>query len=218
MVSDSSNKIPPDTIDFVLNKEWLFLHQYLYRIELYLIDERDSFDSWIMARGEELSPKQYEEFCEEFYNNSEELLLLNEEFPQFLHNSFLVTTYSLLEHHLKIICKLLEEKQKISININNLQGTILERIRLFWKLTKIDFPADNGTWEALNNYSIVRNCIVHNNGTIKKDDKYLIDYANKKGLVSSSNNDLELILTRNFCEESLQTMQKFIITLYNSIK
>ena len=70
MVIESSNNILPNTLDFVLNKEWLFLHQYLYRIELYLINERDSF---------------------------------------------IVTTYSLLEHHIKIICKLLEEKQKIFV-------------------------------------------------------------------------------------------------------
>jgi hypothetical protein len=213
MSTSHSNDIAFDTLGSILYSEWTFLEDYLSRIELYLLDEKEIFEAWVIGQTENLSPTQQSEF----YEQNVEQYLLNKEFPKILRNSFLVSAHSLLEYHVDIICKKLREKRQIPINIGDLHGNILRRARLYWLLARLDFPCDKKTWDEINNYSEVRNCIVHDNGLLNKDSKNLINYANKRGIVSSDTDESSIVLTKQFCGEVVQTMKNFVDALYKSL-
>ena len=213
MNTPHSNKNSPNDIQFIFDSEWIFLEDYLDRIELFLRDEREFFDNWAIGQTEALSPEQQEEF----YFKEVETYLLNEKFPKFLRNSFFVSSYSLWEYHISIICKLFKEKQQIAICVSDMHGTLLKRTQLFWKLAKQIFPCDSNSCDDLENYSSVRHCIVHSNSSIKQNNKHLFDYANRKNLVSIENDITRLVLSKEFCKESLRTMKDFVITLYQSV-
>jgi hypothetical protein len=213
MGTSHSNDIVISTLEAILYSEWSFLKDYLYRIELFLEDEKDNFEAYFLGQTETLSPTQ----ASEFYEQSMEVYLLSKEFPKLLRNSFFVSAYSLLEHHLDVICKKLKEKQQIPINISDLHGNILRRAKLYWLLAKLAFPCDEKTWKEINNYAEVRNCIVHDNGLLKKANRSLINYANKRGIVSNDTNEPSIVLTRQFCEEAVQTMKNFVGSLSESI-
>ena len=75
-----SQKTNPDKVQFIFDTEWVFLEDYLDRIESFLLDEKELFDDWTIGQTETLSPEQQEEF----YFKEVETYLLNKEFPKFL--------------------------------------------------------------------------------------------------------------------------------------
>lgn len=210
-----SKRIITSTEEAAISSEWESLKQYLSMMESYLESTREKFIDWVKEQEDKLPPQQRHGFNDEYI---EDIVNYYEEFPRILRNSFLVSAHSVLEYDIDIICKKLKEMQEIPINISDLHGNILKRAKLYWSLAKLHFPCDEKTWQEINNYSQVRNCIAHDNGLLQEDDKNLIIYVKKKGIISNSTDERRIVLTKQFCEEALQTMQNFVITLYESLQ
>ncbi len=197
-----------DSVEIFLGQGWGNISEYITKMEAYLLEATDQFVASVGEVGE---------------NNVGDYQFYRDEFPYILRNSFFVSAYSLLEFDIDFICKELKTKKKIPINLSDLSGDLMKRLKLYFKLAAVEYPFNNKIWEEINNYSKLRNCIVHSNGLLKKDDKdyeALIKYVKEKSLakeryiISDEAAELEIGLTKAFCEEAVDTMEKFIDSAY----
>ena len=222
MSTYNSDHIIESTTEIALLSGWGILKEYLSNMEDYLHETISEFKTGISEQKKTLRPGQRNQFD---IDHVWDYIYYYDEFPYILRNSFLVSTYSLFEFDIDIICRKLKAVKKIPINLNNLYGNLLKRLKLYFKLAAVDYSFDNTTWDKINNYSNLRNCIVHRNGLLKegdKDYKELLDYVKEKGLMKERTiifddaAETEIGLTKDFCEEVAENMQKFIDTAYKA--
>lgn len=204
-MTSNSGYICEDSTEAALWTGWDTLREYLCRVEEYLQKATEQFEARVSDKKKTLTPGQFNEFM---IDHVEEYIFYYDEFPYILRNSFFVSAYSLLDFDKGRIRRMLREaKQKQT----NLSGLI-----------------DRGICKEINYYCKLRNCIVHENGFPKESDgdyKPLIRYIRGKDLVKErfiqSNEEVEreIGLTKEFCKEAVDTMQKFIDAVYkDSIK
>lgn len=216
-IPDPENFI--DTVEeAVLYGGWTLLQDYLSTTGKYLREATEKFETRVREQERGLAPAQFNEFE---IDHVDENIFYHDELPYILHNSFFVSAYFLLEYDIKKICKVLKDRKQIPINLSNLKGNLLDRLKLYFKLAGLDFS--NKIWPEITNYAKVRNCIVHSNGLLKESDrdyKELIKYIRKEGLIkerviiSGEAAEQEIGLTEKFCKEVVETMQKFIDAAY----
>ena len=189
------------------------LRKYLDVTEKYLRKAKDEFKSWADEEVKKLPPQQQSEFYD-FY--SDEYWRHEERFPRILRNSFLVSALSLLEHEIHVICIKLKKEGRITISLSDLKGDTLEQTKRFFQLAGLKLRYDGQIWQEINNYYLIRNCIVHNSSLIKgyKDEKKLRTYITQKGVVSKDTIEEEVALTGQYCEEVITTMQNFLDEVY----
>lgn len=190
------------TMEVALWNGWDTLNEYLNSMEGYLQKATKQFEARVNKQKRTLTPEQFNEFTIDYV---EESIFYCDEFPKIVRNSFFVSAYSLLEFDKGRIRRMLRKaKQKPT----NLSGLI-----------------DSEICQEINNYSKVRNCVVHNNGLVKESDrdyKALIEYISKKGLIMERSiivdetAEPEIGLTKEFCKEAVDTMQKFVDAVYKT--
>jgi hypothetical protein len=218
---DNSHLPIEDMTESALWNSWATLKDYLSNMEDHLQKVTEQFEARVSDKTKTLTPGQFNEFM---IDHVEEYIFYYDEFPYILRNSFFVSVYSLLEFDIDIVCRELKRTKEIPINLSDLYGDLLKRLKLYFKLAAVEYSFNNSkTWKEINKYSKLRNCIVHSNGLLKKDDKdykALIEYVPKRGLIKErviiSGNvlEVELGLTKEFCKEVVDTMQKFIDAAY----
>lgn len=201
MTSNSYNLIASPE-EAALHSGWETLKEYLSSMEDHLQKATERFEAYVSERKKKLTPEQFSEFEIDYV---EEYIFYRDEFPKIVRNSFFVSAYSLLEFDKGRIRRMLRKaKQKPT----NLSGLI-----------------DSEICQEINNYSKVRNCVVHNNGLVKESDrdyKALIEYISKKGLIMERSiivdetAEPEIGLTKEFCKEAVDTMQKFVNAAYKT--
>ena len=89
-------------------------------------------------------------------------------FPNLQRRGALITLYSFLEHELDELCQLFIRVENITVSLNDIRGTGIDRSILF--LTKIiRLPIDKSTinWQEIKSIRNVRNLIVHNEAKLK---------------------------------------------------
>jgi len=198
----------------------LELKKYLNVTEKYLRKAKVEFEAHLNEQNKKLTTADlsYEELdgISEFYG--EEYWLYSEKFPRILRNSFLVSAHSLLEYEMNVICKRLRKEQQIPVTLSDLKGDELERVKLFFKNAGLSLDYNGSTWQEINNYYLVRNCIVHNSGLIKgsKREQDLRTYITQKKIISQDTIQEEVALTEQFCEKVINTMQSFLSEVYKA--
>ncbi|MFC2021739.1 hypothetical protein ACFLTR_00765 [Chloroflexota bacterium] len=148
-----------------------------------------------------------------------------ETFPRILRSSFLVSVISLFENEVAQISQRIRRVREIPINLADLNGDLLNKVKMYCKLAGLPISFGNRTWNEINNYYMVRNCIVHNNGFISgfRDEKKMIAYAEKKEIVDrlmflpSIRPRAIIALSEQFCEEAIETIQDFLVELEKKI-
>jgi len=219
MTTSNSDYIIESPMEAALWDGWETLKKYLSRMEDYLQKATEQFEARISRQKKTLTPEQLSEFE---IDDVEEYAYYYDEFPKILRNHLLVSAYSLFEYDMKAICRSIKDKQNIRISLSDLKGNLLEQVKLYWRLANLDLPCDQDTWEEISKYCKVRNCIVHDSGLIKRDDKDLITYVQGKGLIKKrvvifdKDAEPEVGLTKKFCEEVVETMQNFIDAAYKT--
>jgi hypothetical protein len=192
------------------------LEHYLQVTEKYLDKAKTDFDSWAAEQMKGLTREQYDEF-QDFHQD--EYWRYEEEFPRILRNSFLVSACSLFEHEIDILCEKLKKRESIPIGWKELRGDALERFKIYLKLAKIDWDFKSSDWQEINNYYLIRNCIVHGNGLIKgfRDEKALRNLNDKKKIISEDTIEEEIALKATFCQEIISTMHNIFDSIYKTI-
>jgi len=209
-----------DSMEIAILWEWQTLKEYLNIMEDHLQKVTEQFEARVSEKKGTLTPGQFNEFE---IDHVEEWVYYYDEFPYILRNSFFVSAYSLLEFDIDVICRKLKRTKEIPINLSDLYGDLLKRLKLYFKLAAVEYSFNGKTWKEINEYSKLRNCIIHNNGLLKKDDKdykSLINYVKRKDIIkerviiSVEAAEQEIGLTEKFCKEAVDTMQKFIDAAY----
>ncbi len=152
------------------------------------------------------------------------------EFADMLRKSFFVTLYSFFESKLVQECRL-RKNNEIALTFDDIRAPDdIERVKkYFTKVLRSDFPSNSPEWETIQNYRVVRNCIVHAQGRIdelkdKKDREKLQRFVNKNGMISLSRNEEdqiaffrnngEIYIHRGFCEDACKTIGSFLIMVF----
>jgi len=186
--------------------------------------------------------RKNKEFDEQYWHDSQKIY--DEVYPRFLNYSFLVSTCSIFEYQLKRICDLVKEEHKMPFgwDMDNSKDSTLIKIKRYLKLAgviliddppRIELPPPDFKptevldesraiikvlWEALGNYFMVRNCIVHNNGLINKarNPERIRQYAAEKGITLDNQGQPELLINEEFNKEVCNTMHQFFNKLHSA--
>lgn len=204
-------KFLEDLTQIKLLSEWQELKDYLDVMESYIGKTQDEFEKKLKKLA---SAEQHDYLVE----NPDEYLSINQEFPRILHNSFFISTCSLLEYCLGTMCREFKDAEiRISYGDYTDNKKKNTQDRLLAKLEKLGVPDSTKFCKEISEYIIVRNSIVHDNGLLKADATELISYAEKKDIDSSLTDEKLLVLTKQFCAKAVQTMGNFVEILYDKL-
>ena len=223
----SKEIVLPITIDeYFRSYRFDELKKYLDITEKYLEKAKSDFETSANEQAKKLSTANPNLRADEINDIlSDEYWRYSERFPRILRNSFLVSAISLLEYEINIICESLKKKQDIRINLNDLRGNTLEQAKLYFKLARLNLTFNDKTWQEINNYYLIRNCIVHNNGLIKgsRYEAKLHAYATRNKITDKllvfpevRPHD-QIALTDQFCRQVVETIQFFLVELEKNI-
>ncbi len=133
------------------------------------------------------------------------LFALTDEFAGILRRSFFISLFSFFEN------RLINEYRSGRNSEYDTHGELQRAINYFTKDSQIVFP--NGVPDVIQNYRIIRNCIVHAQGMLNemkpaKDKQKLLNYLQKDTHVFLSKEKIRL--KAGFCEEALQNIEVFL--------
>ena len=179
--------------------------------------------------------KKKKEFNERIWQDLQKIY--SQLYPRFLNYSFLVSVCSIFEYQLERICDLVKEEHKMpfSWDMDDSKDSALIKMKRYLKLAgvilvddppRIELPPPDfkptevfdesrvivkELWQALSNYFMIRNCIVHNNGLINKarNPEKIKQYAAKKGITLDNQGQPELLINEEFNREVCNMMEKF---------
>ncbi len=182
------------------------------------------------------------EFNEQYWQDSQKIY--DEVYPRFLNCSFLVSVCSIFEYYLKRICDLVKEEHKMPFGWESSlsKGSMLMKVKSDLKLSgivlkddppRIELPPPDfkptevfdenrviikELWQALENYFLIRNCIVHYNGLINeaRSPEKVRDYAITKGIILDNSGQSGLLITEEFNKEVCSTMHQFFDKLHGA--
>ena len=95
-------------------------------------------------------------------------------------------------------------------------SSILDSTKKYLTTLDVDFPAQDADWQEIKDYAGVRNKLMHDGGRFRKRNN-LTAYAVRKQIVSAGN-ELELVLTRSFCEEAVDNLDNFLRRVYRAFE
>jgi hypothetical protein len=199
---------------------WDELEEYLSKTEKYLKEVEREFKAWVKEESKKFADAELDEWGEFYESSLDDYQRYSEGFPRILRGSFFVSVISLLEYEINMICERLKKEQEIEISWSDLRGDTLERAKLFFKLTGLDLTYSDQTWKEINNYYLVRNCIVHNRGLIKGfgQESKLRVYITQKNIISQDTIEQEIALTEHYCKEIIKTTWTFFNNIYSAYK
>ena len=189
------------------------LKEYLDTNEKFLQKMRGDLEACLNERAALQTAEERAQFLESYsdvYGDYTDI------FPNIFRNSFFVSALSVLEYELRQICRWFEREEHIPISWNDLRPGVLFRAEKYLELAGLAVSY-NDIRDEVKNYYEVRNCIVHNNGLIKEDCKNLITYTKKRGLLHKSDDELTIVLTKDFCEDAVKNLKAFLDSIYNAI-
>lgn len=152
-------------------------------------------------------------------NPLDDELLSNQEIDEFtnlMRSSFFVSLYSYLEAWLNNECRESQkENLQTKISLDDIHGAGIHRAKLYMlKVLDTSFPFDDDpSWEQIQWFSKIRNCIVHNEGKVRDKDlkKYI---ENQPELRCEMFSGYEyVILEEGFCEKAIAVIGAFLRSL-----
>ena len=90
--------------------------------------------------------------------------------PRLVGYSFVMMLFSELEFRINGICRELKKRENVPLNINDFKGDLIERFSKFLIIANKPQLEKNEKTE-INEFIVVRNCIVHNNGFLSNFSK-----------------------------------------------
>jgi len=136
---------------------------------------------------------------------------INSEFPNLFRRSLFITAYSIFENRLYNRCKYMEREFKIKLSVKDVTGygRGIKRYKYYLeKIVGFEFPKSNN-WSSILSYSKVRNCLVHNDGSVNDCDseKFLRTYILKHKFLELDYD--EIVIKKEFCEETIESFERF---------
>jgi len=93
--------------------------------------------------------------------------LLSNHFPELLHVGFVISAVIFLENELTGFCQDLKKVENLGLTHKDLSGSFIERFKKYCEhIAKVDLSISNEAWEDIKGVLEIRNCLVHNLGSI----------------------------------------------------
>jgi len=138
------------------------------------------------------------------------------EFENTLLKSFIVTLVIFLETEIGIYCDELKNQLNTKEAWNNLRGTTIERLVEYTtkKLgMKLSIPEE--LWKKIDYIITLRSCIISFSGRIENFSSAKKIENLSKIVKGMSIKDSSVILSKEFCEECVEIVRKFLENLYD---
>lgn len=144
------------------------LDNYIENLEDLLENKIKKFEDWADEELEGLTEEQRNEYSDSL---SDDYWIISKAFPNILRSSLFVTCYSLLEYALISLCEQLQKQKGLKKESKKYKiENILNAKDYLEGETKICFHDQIPSWNDINNYRLVRNLIVHNQGRLDNSD------------------------------------------------
>ena len=142
--------------------------------------------------------------------------MMLEQFANILRKSFFTNLYTCLESRLTEECYLKDKNWRSAVPQKYCKNDVLtQAMQYLIRVQHISFTlGESKEWGELQGCRRLRNCIVHNEGRLNNqylDKDELEKYISGKPSLSLSGD--EIIFSRDFCEEALDTMGRFLVTV-----
>jgi len=128
-----------------------------------------------------------------------------------LRKSIIISTIILLESGIDIYCREFKKNKKIKIGYKDLKGDLLDRFKFFsQKILNSTFSFNSHLWSNIVGLYEVRNCLIHNNGSINYFGKRKsIEEFVKRNNVFEIDEDGFIEITHQACSFGLKTIEEF---------
>lgn len=127
--------------------------------------------------------------------------------PRLVSYSFVTILYTELEFRINEICRELRKREEVPVKLSDFRGDLIERFAKFLKVAnKPQLTSDERT--EIQDFMIVRNCIVHNNGFLENFGK-----SRKLKSIAKSKSHIEIVgksmserinFTNRFCYSRIE--------------
>jgi hypothetical protein len=211
-----AGKFEAKFLDIIASIEFSELSEYLQIVEKQL-------SKAVIDIEEEYTNKTAGWVDDDFADNDEydqeETYKLTGTFPRMARSSYLVLCFSIFENRIDDLCEHIKTVKNIPISINDLRGDLLDRFKKYIRLAGFPISFGTASWNELNRYYKLRNCIVHDNGHLEalKHDSDMMHYIESKAIKSDDTIRDLLVLSPEFCAEVANTMKKIYKEVCKSV-
>lgn len=201
--------------------EFIISHKVgTYRNLLDLVDRQIEKDLVELAQEAKKAARQLKDDYgrNEYQDHLSEEYLEREEYKGIFLHAFFASSFALFEHELVRVCEWARRETKSPFSVKDFgRRDYMENVKNYLKKLGIEFPAGSSEWKQATKYRTVRNKIMHEGGELGENDG-IIPFARDNGILTETllingNKEYNLQLTRSFCEQSLNNMQKVLIQI-----
>ncbi|MDR3669172.1 MAG: hypothetical protein P4L35_20270 [Ignavibacteriaceae bacterium] len=141
-------------------------------------------------------------------------------FPRSLRYSFIVLLFLNLESLLNEFCNAVQKKNNVALRCNEIRGESVERSKIYLhKLAKVNL-IDLAFWNSIEDFSKVRNCIVHTLGKVDQSrDKLRLQDISKQGtgltIGNAGSEEGFIILSNDYCKKIIVDVESLFRELFD---
>lgn len=138
--------------------------------------------------------------------------------PRMFRYTFVVAVCFTLESRLRSLCREVKLRKELVVDLRDIRGdSFVEAGKKYLVLMAHALPPPDETWQRLTDIIKVRNCIVHNAGSIieSNDEKSLRRLASKD-LGFGIDHERKVVVQPTFCAFALDTVESFFDWAYDS--
>ena len=169
----------------------------------------------------------------------------DEIYPNYFHNSFLITACALFEHQVKKLLALIQKEYQVPCTWDNFKGSVPARVKMLLDfagvilrddppILRVELPPPDfkptpvynenriiisALWKELRYYYRVRNCIIHDNNNLvekARGSSRLQRYAIEKRIAIEKDGKYEIQLNKDFNLAVCETMRVFFSKLMDA--
>jgi hypothetical protein len=132
-----------------------------------------------------------------------------------LRKSILISTIILLESGIDMYCKDFQKQQKLKVGYKDFKGDLLDRFKIYSvKILNSTFDFNCRLWQDICGLYEIRNCLVHNNGSIENfaKRKVIEEFIKRNNSFEITENDY-IEITHNACLFGLDTVDNFYVAI-----
>jgi hypothetical protein len=222
MQSNNPSKLYLDIDKAIFDAGFSSFYDYLETIVNFLESEKEKHNQSIdeiskkISSGEIVSSGDFEQMPPELEYDYYGLERVSG-FQNNLFTSFFVMIYFHLEAELTRRCHELEKRNQEKLVLSDIVGSGVQKAITY--LVKVHrFEISTGTnpeWEKIQNFNLLRNCIVHNQGKL---DEGFSQREKLLKFIQKPNSKLELandfcVLNKDFCLDALDTIKTFLYSV-----
>lgn len=191
------------------------LREYLRTMASCLTEELERFNAWIDHEAEKITDEEERERFFDFYQDDH--WRRSDVFPNMMHSSLFVSTYSFFEHQMMSVCDHVQRRRGFAVSVKDVQGRgYIGQVQTYLKkVAEIEFPDGSQEWQAIKNFQTIRNAIVHRDGELNQDAAVTL-----KSFLESNHAKLDeynrVHLTTEFCKAFIDAVEAFFMLLLKS--